>query len=199
MGASGYDGKIIINAWEIVQYYYCPRKIYFLRTLGIPPLKKRKMMEGQEEHLKEIKRIKERKTIFNYSQEDIKAIYYKLSLEDHDLGLAGQIDLVIELKNNKILPVEIKYSDHMSVFIGRKKQITAYAILLEKKFNRIIDEGILYFPDQNKQINLQISYEDKEHLIRDLEKIRNLIISEKIPVKSNIERCNYCEVSKYCI
>ncbi len=199
MKASGYDGKIIIDVWEIVQYYYCPRKIYFLRALGIPVLKKRKMIEGQEEHLKEIKRIKERKTIFNYSQEDVKAIYHKLSLEDHDLGLAGQIDLVIELKNNKILPVEIKYSEYMEAFRGRKKQLIAYAILLEKKFNQIVDEGILYFPDRNKQITLPISYEDKKDLIKDLEKIRKLILREKLPVKSNIERCNYCEVAKYCM
>ncbi len=199
MKASGYDGKIIIDVWEIVQYYYCPRKIYFLRTLGIPILKKRKMTKGQEEHMKEIKRIKERKTIFNYNQDEVKAVYYKLSLEDHDLGLAGQIDLVIELKNNKILPVEIKYSEYMDAFRSRKKQLIAYAILLEKKFNRIVDEGILYFPDQNKQITLPISYEDKKHLIEDLEKIRKLILSEKLPVKSNMERCNYCEVVKYCM
>ncbi|MGQ9468988.1 MAG: CRISPR-associated protein Cas4 [Nitrososphaerales archaeon] len=199
MKASGYDGKIVIDVWEIVQYYYCPRKIYFLRTLSIPVLKKRKMIKGQEEHLKEIKRIKERKTIFNYSQEDVKAIYYKLSLEDNDLGLAGQIDAVIELKNNKILPVEIKYSEYMDAFRGRKKQLTAYAILLEKKFNRIVDEGILYFPNQNKQITLPISFEDKKHLIEDLEKIRRLILNESLPVKSNSERCNYCEVAKYCM
>lgn len=199
MKASGYDGKIIINVWEIVQYYYCPRKIYFLHTLGIPVLKKRKMIEGQEEHSKEIKRIKERKTLFNYDQDEVKAIYHKLSLEDHDLGLAGQIDLVIELKNNKILPVEIKYSEYMDAFRGRKKQLIAYAILLEKKFNRIVDEGILYFPAQNKQITLPISFEDKKHLLEDLEKIRRLILSEKLPVKSNIEKCNYCEVAKYCM
>jgi CRISPR-associated exonuclease Cas4 len=198
MKASGYDGKIIINVYEIVQYYYCPRKIYFLRTLGIPMLRMRKMIKGQEEHQKEIKRIKERETIFNYSRDEVKAIYYKLSLEDNDLGLTGQIDAVIELKNNKILPVEIKYSEYMDAFRSRKKQLIAYAILLEKKFNRIIDEGILYFPDQNKQITLPISYEEKKHLIKDIEKIRSLILSERLPLKSNTERCKYCEVAKYC-
>ncbi|MCP8309067.1 MAG: CRISPR-associated protein Cas4 [archaeon] len=198
MKASGYDGKIIIDVWEIVQYYYCPRKVYFLRTLSIPILKKRKMIEGQEEHLKEIKRIKERKTLFNYDKDEVKAIYHKLSLEDDDLGLAGQIDVVIELKNSKILPVEIKYSEYMDAFRGRKKQLIAYAILLERKFNRIVDEGILYFPTQNKQITLPIGYEEKKHLIKDLEKIRKLILSERLPVRSNSKRCNYCEVAKYC-
>ncbi|MEM3710205.1 MAG: hypothetical protein QXL46_04805 [Nitrososphaerales archaeon] len=58
MKASGYDGKIIIDVWDIVQYYYCPRKIYFLRTLGTPILKKRKMIEGKEEHLKKSRELK---------------------------------------------------------------------------------------------------------------------------------------------
>ncbi|MEM3710206.1 MAG: CRISPR-associated protein Cas4 [Nitrososphaerales archaeon] len=136
--------------------------------------------------------------MFNYSQDDIKAVYYKLSLKDKDLGLIGQIDLVIELKNNKILPVEIKHSEYMDAFRGRKKQLTAYAILLEKKFNRVVDEGILYFPDRNKQITLPISHEDKKYLVKDLEKIRKLILSERIPVRSNSGRCSYCEVAKYC-
>lgn len=36
MRDSGSDGRIQIDVWEIVQYYYCPRKLYFLRTLGTP-------------------------------------------------------------------------------------------------------------------------------------------------------------------
>jgi len=43
-----------------------------------------------------------------------------------------------------------------------------------------------------------ISQGDKESLIRDLERMRRLIASEKMPPKARREACRYCEVSKYC-
>ncbi|WP_309493159.1 CRISPR-associated protein Cas4 [Candidatus Hecatella orcuttiae] len=198
MKASSSGGKLPIDVWEIVQYYYCPRKIYFLRTLGVPVVQKRKMAMGQDEHLKEIKRLKERQSVFGFRKSDVEEIYQKLALEDAELGLAGQIDTVIKLKNGKIMPVELKYSDYVAAFRSRKKQLTAYAILLERKFNQIIDTGILYFPIQNKQVTVSITYEDKKNLLADLEKIRQLILSEKIPRKSQSEKCRYCEATRYC-
>jgi len=55
MKASGLDGnKQVINVWDILQYYYCPRKVYFLKVLGVPPIYKWEIKEGEEEHKKEI-------------------------------------------------------------------------------------------------------------------------------------------------
>lgn len=199
MKASHSDGKPAIDVWEIVQYHYCPRKIYFLKTLGVPVAQKRKMALGLDEHQKEIKRLKERQETFGFKKEEVEKIYQKLALEDEKLGLAGQIDTVIKLKNGKILPVEVKYSDYVTAYTSRQKQLTAYAILLENKFNQKVDTGILYFPAQNRQIKIPITHEDKKWLIADLEKIRQLILTEKVPYKSKSEKCRYCEVIKYCM
>jgi CRISPR-associated exonuclease Cas4 len=181
MKASGSGGKPPIDVWEIVQYHYCPRKIYFLRTLGVPAVQKRKMALGQTEHLKEIKRLKEREETFGFKKEEVEQVYQKLALEDEGLGLVGQVDTVVKLRDGRILPVEIKYTDYVEAFRGRAKQLTAYAILLETKFNQRVDAGVLYFPIQNKQVIIPISHEDKRNLIIDLERIRDLIISERIP------------------
>ncbi|MEM4310898.1 MAG: CRISPR-associated protein Cas4 [Nitrososphaerales archaeon] len=199
MKASGSDGKFLIDVWDITQYYYCPRKLYFLRTLKVPVTLKRKMEEGKEEHLKEIKRMKERKDIFSLPKSEVKGIHYKLQLESEELGLAGQVDLVLELSNGDMVPVEIKYSDYMETFIGRKKQLIAYAILLEENFKRSVKQGILYYPVQNKHIILDISYEEKKNLIKDIKRIRESIISERIPRRVDSSKCGYCEVARYCL
>jgi CRISPR-associated protein Cas4 len=194
----GLDGKFVVDVWDIAQWYYCPRKVYFLRTLKVPITLKKKMKEGSDEHLREVKRLKERKSIFNFLRSEVKAIHYKLKLENEKLGLVGQVDLAIELNNGEIIPVEIKYSDYTEKFIGRKKQLVAYSLLLEEKFKRTIKEGIIYYPAQNKQVSVDISYADKKSLIKDLERIRESIRSEKIPRKANSAKCNYCEVIRYC-
>lgn len=198
MRDSGSDGRIQIDVWEIVQYYYCPRKLYFLRTLGAPSPSRRKMAMGSEEHVKERKRLTERKTIFGFEQDEVKHVHSKQMLEDPDLALVGQVDTVIELTSGELIPVEIKYSDYVSAYSSRIKQLVAYAILLEHNYNTRVKFGILYFPIQNRQIRVSIGHDEKRALIADLERMRSLIASEKMPPKGRKEACQYCEVIKYC-
>jgi len=198
MRDSGSGGKIQIDVWEIVQYHYCPRKLYFLRTLGAPSPSKRKMEMGSEEHARERRRLAERKTVFGFKPEEVKRVHSKLMLEAPDLALVGQVDNVVELVDGQLIPAEIKYTDYVAAYESRVKQLVAYAILLEYNYKTRVRMGILYFPIQNRQIRIDISHEDKESLMKDLEKMRRLIASEKVPPKARREACRYCEVSKYC-
>jgi len=198
MRDSGSGGKAQIDVWEVVQYHYCPRKLYFLRTLGAPSPSRRKMSMGSDEHAKERKRLAERKTVFGFKPEEVRRVHSKLMLEDPELALVGQIDNVVELSDGQLIPTEIKYTDYVSAYESRVKQLVAYAILLERNYKTSVRTGILYFPIQNRQIKVAIGHEDKESLIRDLERMRRLIASEKMPPKARREACRYCEVSKYC-
>jgi len=132
--------KFMLTVSDLVQYHYCPRKVYFLKVMGVPTV--------------------QRKTI---------------------------------------IPIEIKYSDFVAAYRGRKKQLTAYAMLLESKYGKKVRKGILYFPEQNEQIEVEISEEDKKYVLRDLEKIRAMIKSERMPGKVEESKCKYCEVAKYCV
>jgi CRISPR-associated exonuclease Cas4 len=198
MTDSGSGGRIQIDVWEIVQYFYCPRKLYFLRTLGAPSPGRRKMAMGSEEHDKERKRLTERKKVFGFEPDEVKRVHGKQMLEAPDLALVGQVDAVIELASGELIPVEIKYSDYVSAYASRIKQLVAYAILLEHNYNIRVRLGILYFPIQNRQIRVSIGHDDKRSLIADLGRMRALIASEKIPPKGRKEACRYCEVIKYC-
>jgi len=198
MKDSGSGGSLTIDVWEIVQYYYCPRKIYYLRTLGTPVPKRRKMTAGTDEHTREIKRSKERRSVFGFPTEEVEDVHYRQPMEDDHIGLAGQVDAVVRLKSGAIIPVEIKYSDYPVAFRGRRKQLIAYALLAESKFKARVDRGLLYFPAQNQQVLVPITAEDKRSLIEDLERIRRLILDEKVPQRGPRMKCGYCEVARFC-
>ena len=157
------------------------------------------MTFGKEEENKERKRVTERKDVFGIERDQIEEALFKLYIEDKSIGLCGLADTVLRLKDGRIIPIDIKYSDFVSVRRHWKKQLTAYAILLSNKFETNVDCGILYFPEQNKQIFVDITKEDKKFLLLDIEKVRELIISERIPRKVDENKCRYCEVKKYCV
>lgn len=97
-----------------------------------------------------------------------------------------------------MVPVDIKYTDHVRVYRSFRKQIIAYAILLDCEFDINVTMGIVYFAKQKRAKKLEITREDKIHIIREIEKVRQLMDSEKCPPRVSMEKCSYCEVKKYC-
>ena len=185
-----------VSVSDLVQYYYCPRKVYFSKVLGLPTVHKRKMEFGKEEHQKEHRRSKERKSVYGFDRKDVEAVYHKLYVEYEEIGLFGQIDTVLELKDGSLVPVEVKYSNFVTVFKNWKKQLVAYALLLEKRFGKEVKKGVLYFPKQRKKLIVYITAEDKKFVMKDIKEIRKLVKSEKMP--RGRDRCGYCEMRKFC-
>jgi CRISPR/Cas system-associated exonuclease Cas4 (RecB family) len=83
-----------------------------------------------------------------------------------------------------MIPVDIKYASYPFLSTDRVKQIVAYSILLDHNFHTNTRRGIVYYPQQNKQDSIKISASDKESLMKDLERIRSILSSEKIPRKT---------------
>ena len=198
MRGSTSDGKLIISAWDISQYYYCKRKVYFLKTLGVPAPPKRKMEYGKKVDENEKRKIMNRQTIYGYDKSEVEEIIEKLHIIDEELGLEGEIDQTIILKSGEIIPVDIKYTDQTKIQKHHKKQLTAYAILLDKHYNTNVKKAIIRLAKQRKDIEITITWQDKENLIKELKNIKNLIQKEEIPRPTTPTKCKYCEVRKYC-
>ncbi len=169
-----------------------------MKTLGLKIRSRPKMDMGKEEHEKEHRRVKERKTIYGFSEEEVSKVIHDLMLEDPQIGLYGIIDTVVVLKTGEIIPVDVKYSNATSVKINWKKQLIAYSLLLESRFNTLVKKGIIYLPAQHKQLQIDINIEAKEVVKQDILKIAELVRSEKMPNVSKGNQCNYCEMKKFC-
>ncbi len=185
-----------ISVWDVAQYVYCPRKVYFYKTLGLPVISRKKMEYGKEEHEREHRRVKERRFLYGVDRDEVKSVHHDLYLEDEEIGLYGQIDTVVELKNGEMLPVEVKYSDFDQIFENWKKQLLGYGLLLEKRFGRTVKRGLFYFPKQRTRKIVEFTVEDKQSILRDVVRIRELVKSERMP--RGRDRCGYCEMSRLC-
>jgi len=188
----------MLQVSDITQYFYCPRKVYFMRTLGIKIRARPKMDMGKEVHEKEHCRVKERKTIYGFQKDEVAEVIHDLAVEDVNNGLYGIVDTTIILKNGEVVPVDVKYTDSEKVRINWKKQLTAYALLLEYRFKTTVKRGFIYFPAKHKQIQIDIPSEAKAVLKHDIKKIKELINSERMPNVSKGKQCNYCEMKKLC-
>jgi len=198
MKASTYAGETI-SVFDLVQYTYCPRKVYFLKILGVPVKTRRKMEYGRAIQKKEKRRIMERKTIYGFQREDVEEVIHNLRIENSKIGFRGQIDTTLKLRGGVIVPVDVKYTDHVRIYRPFRKQIVAYAILLDYEFDTNVTMGIIYFARQKKAKRVEITREDKAYILREIEKVRQLMSSEKCPPRVSTEKCGYCEVKKYCV
>jgi len=187
-----------VTVFDIVQYYYCPRKVYFLRVLGVPVIVKRKMEYGREVHERERRRMTERNRIYGFKKDLVEEVLQKLRIEASEIGLRGQVDVALKLKTGEYLPVDTKYTDEVEVQRQYRKQLNAYALLLDHRFNTNVTRGIIYFAKQHRLRLVKVTGEDKRSLLREIDEIRKMMSSEAVPKKVSQEKCGYCEVRKYC-
>ncbi len=187
----------MITGNDLYEYFYCPREVYFMKTLNLPT-QKRKMRLGREEQSKEMKRMLERNELFGFSRNEVEQVEPNKYLENAELGLCGILDLLLKLKTGEYIPIDIKYTSYPFLDAGRVKQIVAYSVLIDRTYNVFTGRGIVYYPEQNKQDVVKITAEDKAFLLKDLEKIRAILSSEKIPRRTSSRKCNYCGYKAIC-
>ncbi|MHC1593391.1 MAG: CRISPR-associated protein Cas4 [Methermicoccaceae archaeon] len=183
---------------DITQFFYCPRKVYFRRVLGIEIAPRAKMELGKQEHEREYDRADERKGVYGIDREDVERVSQDVKVESCELGLYGRIDTVVFLKSGEVVPVEIKYTHTPRVSINWRKQIVAYALLLDHAHNKYVRRGVFYFQAQKRSVWVDITHEDKVTLMKDIERIREVMQSEKMPVVKKGKQCSYCEMAKFC-
>ncbi|MCQ5375309.1 MAG: CRISPR-associated protein Cas4 [Methanomassiliicoccales archaeon] len=190
--------ELMIQVSDITQYFYCPRKIYFLRVLGVSVPSKPKMEMAKEEHEKEHQRVVERKEIYGFPREEVKEVLHSVAIEASEYHLYGVIDTVLILTSGEIIPVDIKYSRFEEKKRNWTKQLVAYSLLLESKMKVKVTRAALFFPESKKRIIIEISSEDKKALLKDIDTIMSIIINEVLPNVSKDKKCSYCEMNRFC-
>jgi len=194
--ASPCDGDVAVG--DLVQYYYCPRKVYFLRVLGVTVPPRSKMRLGKSEHEKEYKRVKERTTVYGFDPHEVERVSHNVYVE-HECGLYGQIDTVVVLRSGDVVPVEVKYSDQTVIFQNWRKQVVAYALLLRTVFGPRVKYGLIYFPRKKNGLTIAITHDDVAGVLNDVKRLRQLLASERLPRGAREAKCHYCEVAKFCV
>ncbi len=183
-------GKIDVS--DVVQFLYCPRKLYFIKVAGFR-IVRAKMEEGmrvQEEVLKKLERIAEKMK---------GRLLTNVMLESDRHGIVGRLDALILVKD-LAYPIDVKFSKFSSVSYAWKMQLTAYSVLVEENFGFRVEKALIYLVSEKELLKeVLISQEDKKALLKILEEIRTLLESESYPKVLKSKRCNYCEMAKFCV
>lgn len=190
MQVSRKAGKLSVN--DVVQYLYCPRKVYFIKVAGFRILKP-KMEEGkrvQEEVIRKLEKIAEK----------LGGKLLKNVRLDSDLyGLTGNLDAVITT-GKEAFPVDIKFSRFSSLSYAWKMQLTAYSILVEEKFGVRVEKAFVFLISEKEMLKeVRILPEDKKALLRLLEEIWKVLEKESYPKTTKSKKCGYCEMEKFCV
>ncbi|MDA8186717.1 MAG: CRISPR-associated protein Cas4 [Dehalococcoidales bacterium] len=185
-----------LSVSDVKQFAYCPRIIHFTRTLSLKRPTTYKMDEGKIEH--ETTEEKEaRRSLRAYGLKEGER-HFAVRLTSERLGLSGLLDMVI-VTPGEVIPVEFKNSLGPAA-LNHKYQLTAYALLVEDKWNRGVRRAFVYFIPLKRSQEVPITPNMREFVKDALQRIRKMIDSEAIPdATRHKRRCTDCEFKNYCI
>ena len=130
----------------------------------------------------------------------IPKILSEVKIVSEKLGLVGRLDK-IEIENENYRPVDLKTGSppKSDIWQDQKIQLSAYALLIEEKFDTNVDYGYIEYLKTREKRRLYINPFMKENVKILINEVNNLIKANKLPDKiENINKCNYCGLRAEC-
>ncbi|MCK4761870.1 MAG: CRISPR-associated protein Cas4 [Candidatus Aminicenantes bacterium] len=192
------ENKILISASQLIEYWYCPRFIYFMNVLGIAQYEEKriKVLKGREVHEKKaLQPGYLRKKLGVIRQE--KNIY----LSDPGYGICGIIDEVLFFEDGRISLLDYKFAYNKHKFKTQFLQSVFYSLLIESHYRAKVETGyVVYTRDKNKIVPYGITGKDRQAVLDSIEKV-NLIITRGFYPKGTKygKRCGDCAYKRICV
>jgi len=183
----------MINVYDLKQYIYCPRIIYWYYCAPVKFHESYKMKWGTEKHQEE-KNKEIRRSFERYELQDAEMLFeYQVNTDI----LSGKLDLLL-ISNEKYVPVEYKFTRSSNSF-SHKVQLYGYALILQGIYNTKVDKGFLYYPRSKEIIKVTINNSNFEKIYDIIGSINNIIENYEFPdVDSNESKCYGCEFNLFC-
>ena len=178
----------------IRQWSYCPRVAYYMELLEGPIHRPIWVKQGEDFHQMEEK-LWQRRNLSRFKLSEGKT-YHNLALQSDELGLHGIVDMAIETEE-AVYAVEFKLSASNKKR-GDILQLTAYAMLLEKHFDKA--SPVAFLVGKGKVLH-SIEMNGARHLelMASTDKIRKLLERGLKPESSaSIAQCCTCEYLNFC-
>lgn len=119
----------------------------------------------------------------------------EMPLISEKLGLKGRADRVV-ISEDTIIPFELKTRETEKIWPSDEIQLTAYAMLLEEKYQKSIPIGILEAGNIKHEIIITPALKQQ---VRDLvEEIRLITKKPNLKFPSNFSKCQSCSLEKEC-
>jgi len=190
----------LLKVTDLKQFAYCPRIPYYHYCLPEVRPTTYKMDAGirAQDRAEELER---RRSLRAYGLTEGER-YFNVSIASGQLGVSGQIDLVIRHTVNgeeRLTPVDYKLSRREP---GRhfKLQLACYALLLEEAWQLPVEDGFLYLIPARRAVRVPVTTRLRNDVRRQLAEIRELVLAERMPTVSARQRsrCVDCEFRRFC-
>lgn len=185
---------MMINVYDLKQYVYCPRIIYWYYCAPVKFHTSYKMEWGTEKHQEE-KNKEIRRTFERYELQEAET-YFEYPV-DNDV-LSGKLDLLLISPDKKYIPVEYKFT-RSSKMLAHKVQLYGYALILQEVFNTTVNEGFLYYPRLKELEKVEIKPSHFKKVYDIIKEVNKIVEDAYFPdVSFNSNKCNSCEFQLFC-
>lgn len=182
----------------IRQYVFCPRIPYFLLLLELKAPGGSWIKQGLSFHDRSAMLSKRRKLChYGLSKTDWRFVS-DISLFDADMGMHGICDGVIYTKD-ELCPLEFKLSSMKTPAEGAVLQLTAYAMLLEKKESQPVKRGFILVGNAGKTFEIEFIEQRRAKVMKICQEIRGSCEKALFPNSSATNaQCCQCEYLNFC-
>jgi CRISPR-associated exonuclease Cas4 len=192
------ENKVLIPASLLIEYWYCPRFIYFINVLGIKQYeeKRLKVLKGREVHKqKALQPEYLRKKLGVIRQE--KDIY----LSDPGYGICGIIDEILFFGDGTISLLDYKFAYNKHRFKTQFLQSVFYSLLIEKHYNTKVNSCyVVYTRDKNKLVQYSIGVKERQSVLESIQEVRQIISQGFFPKGTTYKRrCGDCTYRNICV
>jgi CRISPR-associated exonuclease Cas4 len=184
-----------LRVTDLKQWAYCPRIVYYQHRLPGIGKQTYKMSEGKAAQ-EMIEQLEMRRTLREYGLEGAMR-KFGVWLESEKLGLAGKMDLVLEMVD-EAAPVEFKLT---SGDVGRnhRLQLAGYSFLVEAELGKQVNRAFVYRIPDGRVFTISIDESLRREARDAMDEIRRMISEGCLPEPTDVrKRCEECEYANYC-
>lgn len=185
--------QLILSIYNISEYLYCQKSCFY---------KIFHFEENQEDNIDIIKGRNEHESVHSnsirYIEKGVKQ-YTNLKVFNHKYNITGKLDL-LEIKDNIYIPIEYKKGKYRD-FLNHKIQLCLQALCLEEMYNTKINYGYLFFIEEHRRYEINLTNELKLQTINIINEIKNklLLNNPNLFLKNKNELCSKCSFYQTCL
>lgn len=186
---------IALRVNDLKQWVYCPRIVFFSYVMPVDKQSTFKMAHGHKAE-EAIDQLEKRRKLTEFGLAEGKRRFH-FWCNSESLGLSGKLDLLID-STEGLFPVDFKFSESQ-VHENHIVQLAGYALLLEERFQKLIEHGFIFLIPREEIVPVPLTSERKLAVRSMIETIRQTIKREAMPEPTEVRaRCENCEYGNYC-
>jgi len=127
-----------------------------------------------------------------------KYLEYMIEVDGRPVKMLGYVDVLLPTKSGGWTLLDWKFSENKQVM--NPYQLVFYSLLLHKQgADEATDDGAFVFPALQKIFPFQVTQENRDWLLQDIERVCRLIFSGYNTPTENKDDCYFCDVKPFCI